>query len=114
MVLSEVTKESAKVNQKQLEIQAKISKATAIFQSELKRLQDNDRELREAIIKGMEESGTKSYEDDFVKLTLRAPSERHGIDTKLLKEKEPEVYARYETVTPVKGSVTIKVKVQGE
>ena len=36
----------------------------------------------------MEESGTKSYEDDFVKLTLRAPSERHGIDTKLLKEKE--------------------------
>ena len=42
MVLSEVTKELAKVNQQQLEIQAKISKATAIFQSELKRLQDND------------------------------------------------------------------------
>jgi predicted phage-related endonuclease len=110
MKLSEATKELATINSKQLEVQSKISQATAQFQGELKSLQEQDRKLRDVIAEAMERNGTKSYEDDYVKLTLRSATERHGLDTKRLKEEEPEVYAKYETITPVKGSVTIKVK----
>lgn len=110
MKLSEATKELSVISQKQLEVQSKISQVTAQFQSELKTLQENDRKLRDIIVEAMERNGTQSYEDDYVKLTLRKPTERHGLDTKRLKEEEPEIYQKYETITPVKGSVTIKVK----
>lgn len=98
-------KELVAVNDNMLAVQAQIIEATRAFQQELGEYQKKDRELRDAIVKAMTESGTKSYEDDYIKLVNVAPTTRKGVDAAKLKLLHPEVYAEVEKVTNVKGSV---------
>lgn len=105
-----LTKELAEVNNNMLAIQNQIVQATVEFQNELAEYQKKDTELRKAISDAMEASGTKSFENDFVKLTYIAPSSRTGIDMDKLKLLHPEIVEEFKKVTPVKASVRIKIK----
>lgn len=67
-------------------------------------------EMREAIIKAMEENGLKSFENDRIKLTYIAPSERVSIDTTRLKNENPTIYLEYQKKTKVKASLRITLK----
>lgn len=102
--------ELVQVNDNMLAVQAQIIEATRSFQEELAEYQAQDRKLRDAIQEGFEQSGEKNYEDDTIKLVYVAPTTRKGIDTAKLKLLEPEVYAKFEKITNVKGSVRITLK----
>lgn len=67
-------------------------------------------EMREAIIKAMEKNGLKSFENDRIKLTYIAPSERVSIDTTRLKNENPAIYLEYQKKTKVKASLRITLK----
>lgn len=97
-------------NQKQLEIQQKIMDATVQFQRELQTYQKQDAELRAAIEGAMDEAGTKSYEDDNIKIVRVAASQRTGLDTNKVKLLHPEVFEQCMKVTPVKASIRITLK----
>lgn len=105
-----VSQQLSENNAEIMALQAQIVQATVEFQNELSELQKRDTELRSAIVEGMEMSGTKSFENDFVKLTYVAPTTRTGIDLDRLKFEHPDLAEKYKKVTPVKSSVRIKVK----
>ena len=106
----ELTKQLKINNDKILATQDQIAAATVSFQTELKSYQEKDREIRDAIALAMQESGTKSFENDFVKLTFVAESSRTTIDVKAFEAAEPELAQKFKRTTPVKSSVRIAVK----
>ncbi|SIC59747.1 hypothetical protein [Mycobacteroides abscessus] len=100
----------AKNNRKMAMIQEQIIEATTQFQSELHRYQETDAHLRSVIEVAMESTGTKSFENQMIKLTYVAPTQRKSLDTKRLEMEMPEVAAKYRKLVDVKGSVRITVK----
>ena len=105
-----VSQQLSENNANIMALQAQIVQATVQFQEELQEYQKRDTELRAAIVEGMEQSGTKSFENDFVKLTYIAPTQRVGVDLDRMKFEHPELAEKYKKITPVKSSVRIKVK----
>ncbi|MDY7224690.1 YqaJ viral recombinase family protein [Halalkalibacterium halodurans] len=71
-----------------------------------KRYKDAKQRLHDA----MERNDIKKFETDHVVITRTLPTERRSIDTKRLKEEQPEVAVEYEKVTKVAGGVRIKLK----
>ena len=74
---------------------------------QIKEAEEEKNALQEAFIKQMEESGTKSIVTDFCKITYVGESIREGVDTKLLKAEQPEIFEQYKKLTIVKPSVRI-------
>ena len=53
-------------------------------------------------------ASAKSFENDFLKITYKAPTTRKSVDTKALKDEG--LYDLYLKETPVKSSVTVTFK----
>jgi len=96
--------------EKMLAVERNILEATAAFRKELDAYKHKDAELREAIYDAMDKTGTKSFENELLKLTLVEPSTRRTLDTTRLKEELPELYEDYSKDSSVKGFVKITVK----
>lgn len=67
-------------------------------------------ELKELITKAMKQQGIKSFENFLLKMTYIAPSVRETIDTKKLKEEQPDIATKYAKKTKVKETVRITLK----
>lgn len=65
-------------------------------------------ELKNQMLEAMEANGIKSFENDFLKITYKAPTIRKSVDTKALKDEG--LYDLYLKETPVKSSVTVTFK----
>lgn len=72
-------------------------------------LQEREKELRQAILTGMQSTGEDKWSNDLIQFSMRAASERVSIDTKLLQKNEPAIYESYKKVTNVAASLTYKV-----
>lgn len=64
--------------------------------------------VKEELLKTMEENGFKSFENDFMKVTYKAPSVRKSIDTQALKDQG--LYESFIKESPVKSSVVVSFK----
>ena len=64
-------------------------------------------ELKQALIKEMEERGLKTYENEGVRITYIAPSKRTTIDTKRLQIKHPDLYEEFKKETEIKATIRI-------
>ena len=80
------------------------------YENQKKRVEAQAQEMRQTIIKAMEDNGVKSFENERIKLTYVAPSERVSIDTFRLKNEEPYTYNLYSKVTKTKASLRITFK----
>lgn len=67
-------------------------------------------DMREVIKRAMEHYGVKSFENDYIKITYIAPTERKSIDSTRLKKEHPEIAEAYQKVSQVKASVKIETK----
>lgn len=73
-------------------------KNLAVFKqlSEFKKQQDamkeQEKKLKDALMKSMEEYGIKSFKNDYVSISYIDESETESLDLKAFKEKEPELY----------------------
>ncbi|MBR5795390.1 MAG: hypothetical protein IKY26_04550 [Erysipelotrichaceae bacterium] len=75
------------------------------FQVVKARMEMEEKKLKESLLKAMEENGIKSFENDFVKITYKAPTVRSSVDTQALKEQG--LYDSFVKESPVKSSVVI-------
>ena len=75
-----------------------------------KHIEEVEKQVRETLLHTMEQHGIKSFENDVIKLTYVAPSERKTIDSTRLKKEHPEIAEAYMKVSQVKSSVKIEVK----
>ena len=75
-----------------------------------KHIEEVEKQVRETLLHTMEQHGIKSFENDVIKLTYVAPSERKTIDSTRLKKEHPEIAEAYQKISQVKSSVKIEVK----
>lgn len=68
-------------------------------------------EMRTALLQAMEQYGVKAFENDVVKVTYVAPTERVSVDTVKLKKDMPHIVEKYKKTSKVKSSVKITLKV---
>lgn len=85
-------------------------KAMTDLLTQQKELDKQIADMREVIKAAMEQYGVKSFENEHVKMTYIAPTERKSIDTTRLKKEHPEIAEAYQKVSQVKSTVKIEVK----
>lgn len=76
----------------------------------LAELQKQEEDFKSEMIKKMKENGIKSFDLENVKITYITPTEREGIDSKLLKVELPEIYEKYKKETQVKEQLKITIR----
>ncbi len=92
------------------------SKAMTIMQKiadidlQRKRLEAQDKAVRQELQEAMDKYGIKKFENDILKITYVEPTTRSAIDSVRLKKELPAVAEKYTKITQVKGSVRIEVK----
>lgn len=92
------------------EINNKISEVIADLKSKQENLENINKEIKEKILATMEENGEKKFENEFISITYVASTTRTTIDSKKLKDEQPQIFEQYSKISNVKSSVRIKVK----
>ena len=83
----------------------------AEFERAAKEIKKQQDELKQMILKEMEDKNILSLRDEENDLLISyiAPTERETLDSKRLREEQPDVYDEYIKFTPVKSSIRIKL-----
>ena len=88
---------------------AGVEKMIAHYESKKKEFELKEQQMKDAIIKAMEENGVTKYESENLKITYTGAYQKQTLDTKALKQDQPELYKQYQKTTDVKASVKITV-----
>ncbi|KAF0422136.1 hypothetical protein EFN43_09295 [Pediococcus pentosaceus] len=107
-----MTENNAVTNFEQNNIGQLISYAS--LEQAIKKATETRNDLKEHLLNEMQEMGIKSFENDFVKITLVDPSELKTVDLKAFQKNEPADYSDlisdYPKITKRKASIRITVK----
>lgn len=102
---------------KTLELDTVSCEKIMTIQQELKTLDDRKKELEKAeselkqmLIEKMEETGVKSIDNDYFKITYIAPGTRETLDQARIKKELPEIAEQYIKTTAIKASLRITLK----
>ena len=76
----------------------------------LKQLKDEEKLLKDELIKIMEELKIKSFENDFLKISYTAPTTRTDFDKDKFKTERPKVYEKYLKTISIGATVRITLK----
>lgn len=87
-----------------------VQRALKSLEARKKELEAEETEIKEALIRKMEENGVKSIDNNLFKITYIDSYSKESIDTTRLKKEKPEIAAEYIKVTTVKPSVRITLK----
>lgn len=86
------------------------SKQIASLEAALKRVKEKEEELKNAILKEMEEKGVIKLTTDDVVVSYIAPTDRETFDSKTFRTEHPDMYDDYVKISPVKASLRIKLR----
>ena len=75
-----------------------------------KKLDEQEKIMKQKLLEAMEEHGVKSFENEYVKFVYVAPTTRTTIDSTKLKKELPEIAEQYSKTSNVSASVRISVK----
>lgn len=78
--------------------------------NEMKRLKDQEKELRKNLLELMQEYNIKKIDNESVTISVKDGYVRTGLDSKRFKEEQPELFEQYKKETQVAESITIKLK----
>lgn len=78
--------------------------------TQLKEAKERKQKLSDAILNEMKSRNLKTIEKDNLKITYVAPYEKKSVDTKRLKEEQPEIYEKYINTSKVEESIKITIK----
>ena len=77
---------------------------------QMKELKEQEKIMKEKLVKAMEEFGVKSFENDEVKFLYVVPTTRTSLDSTKLKKDHPDIAEAYQKTSNVSASVRISVK----
>ena len=86
-----------------------IGKITQLIKMK-KQMDEQEKQLKEQLVKAMEHFGVKSFENDQIKMTYVAPTTRSTIDSAGLKNDHPDIVAKYTKTSNVSASVRVNLK----
>lgn len=87
-----------------------IIKSITILTVQKKKIEDQEKIMREKLKNAMEKYEVKSFENEDVKFTYVAPTTRTSIDSTKLKKDLPDVAVKYSKTSSISASVKITVK----
>lgn len=79
-----------------------------------KQMDDQEKQLKEQLVKAMEAYGVKSFENDLIKMTYVAPTIRSSIDSTRLKKDHPDIVEQYTKTSNVAAFVKVELKGGGK
>ena len=88
------------------EIEAEIARR----EEDVKNLKSEQEKIKEGLIEVMKQYGVKKYDGNKITLTYTAPTTKTTLDSKSLKELEPEIYQKFSKTSDVKESLRITIK----
>ena len=103
MELIKIEKETALLNPETAE---KIVR----FETAMKRLKEQEDELKQAILAEMEAKNIIKLETDELAINYIATTDRETFDSKTFRSEHADLYDEYVKLTPVKASIRVKVK----
>lgn len=86
-----------------------IQKMTTLIRMK-KELDEQEKTLKQELVKAMETFGVKSFETDQIKMVYVAPTTRSTIDGARLKKDHPDIAEQYSKTSNVSASVRVTVK----
>lgn len=89
---------------------AEIIKGIANLSVQKKKIEDQEKKMRDQLKQAMEKYGVKKFETTEVKFTYVAATTRTTLDSKALKADLPDIAAKYTKTSAVSASVKIEVK----
>lgn len=75
-----------------------------------KKLEEQEKAMKESLQKAMEQYGVKKFENEVISVTYVAPTVRNSIDSAKLKKELPDIAKKYNKQSKVSASVRISVK----
>ncbi len=101
-----------KVNGSELQVQTEFMQAYHDYLDKKRELAEKEKEFKKELIKAMEETGVKSFENDYFRFTYIAPIKRQKTYVDEYQLKLDGLYDRYvkEDTIDVKSSVRIYTK----
>lgn len=100
--------ELVKVQDGHITVAEEVMKKLHDFQVKKAEMEMQEKEIKQAMLNAMEKNGIKSFENEFVTITYKAPTTQKRVDTKKLKD--AGVYDQYLKETSVKSSVMVTWK----
>lgn len=91
-------------------LDAETSAKIAEFERKLKEIKEAEDVLRAAILSEMESKGIKKIDTDEISITFKASYDKESFQSKDFKKEHADLYDKYVKMSPVKASVTIKLK----
>lgn len=91
----------------------KLSDLETVIQSielQIKEKEKESEDLKLFLLENMKKNGIKKWETDKILVSYVESYKRESIDSKKLKEKEPEIYKAYAKESEVKETIKIKLK----
>lgn len=80
------------------------------FETAMKRLKEQEDELKQAILAEMEAKNIIKLETDELAINYIATTDRETFDSKAFRSEHADLYDQYVKLTPVKASIRVKVK----
>ncbi len=110
MAKNELVAEFEKNQQAIANLNKKIEAEVGHFLEKKQTLEQQNTEMRQAILEAMEKTGKKEFDGDLIKITYIAPQVRNRFDAKKFQEERPKTAAKYMTTSKVKASIRLTVK----
>lgn len=88
----------------------KVAEQIAEFERKAKEIEEAEKNLREQIQKEMEEKGIKSIQTGDLTISYKASYDKETFQTKDFRKENPDLYDKYVKISPVKASISIKLK----
>lgn len=87
-----------------------VADRVAEFERNMKAIKAAEDELKESILKEMEDKGILSIKTEQMTVSYVGGSDREQFDSKKLRADDPDLFDRYVRMVPVKSSIRIKLK----
>ena len=84
--------------------------AIATIELKAKTIVDQKDRIREALLQAMTDAGVKKIDNDAFTVTRKEDTQSESFDKKQFRTDNPDMYDKYVSFKPLKGSLLIKLK----
>lgn len=91
-------------------LQEQTNNQLVLLEREIQDLTEKRNQIRDAIMKEMQDKGFYKLENDELSITYIGETERESFDSKKFKEEHRDIYKLYKKTSKVAPSIRIKLK----
>lgn len=87
-----------------------IVKKLVKFEKQVKKIEEQEDQIKQAILDAMQKYGVLKLENDLLSITYVGATTRESFDSKSFKKDYEDLYNKYINISLVKPSIRVKIK----